>query len=92
MPDTKQYLRTQPLDELAGDMGESAPDSVAWGRRQAEIIRRQTVMQQQVTDAAVQTAEATRRTARYAFYSVFALAVTSGLTLIVQLVAAILQP
>ena len=53
------------LIDLASEMGNSTPGSVAHGTRAAEFVRRQTIAQ--------------INTAKYMLWSVIAIAITSGL-------------
>jgi len=78
-------LENVSLDELA-DRIAGAPAMSTFGEAaRAELARRQLLLQVQATQAAKDTADYTRKSARYIFWSVVAIAVSSVATLVVNI-------
>ncbi len=81
----RQSLSEKSLDDLADYMAAVGGLSDSENERtvRAEFLRRQTVLQQEATKAAKDTAEYTKRTARYMLWSVIAIAVASVIQAVV---------
>ncbi len=92
MASDREKMESWPLGQVADSMSNAEPTSVAHTRAMAEIIRRQTVLQQEATDAqkrgadaTAETARFTQLTARYMLWSVVVLALASVANLLVTL-------
>jgi hypothetical protein len=87
-PHPRRKLADSSLDDLADALGTADPGSGTHTAAMAEFTRREALAQERVVQAqeaaataAIATAEATRRSARYMLWSVIALVVTSVLSL-----------
>ena len=78
-------LEGKTLGEIADWMYERWENRAAQIAGQAEFLRRQTIAQQEASAASVQTAEFTRRNARYMLWSVIALVASGASTAAIAL-------
>jgi hypothetical protein len=81
----RQNLGKMSLDELADWMAGISMNSPNDQIVRAEFLRRQTEAAQESAEAATETADYTRNSARYMFWSVVVLAASSIATLIVTI-------
>lgn len=81
----RQSLSEKSLDDLADWMAAigGTSDSENGRTARAEFLRRQTVLQEEATKASKDTAEYTKRTARYMLWSVIVIAVASVIQAVV---------
>jgi len=79
-------LEPKALGEVADWMYERYNNPAAQVAGQCEFLRRQTLAQQEAAAAAVETAEFTRRTARYMLWSVVVLALSAIAATLISLV------
>lgn len=84
MPSEREQMSTWTLDQVADSLSNAASGSTRHRIAMAEILRRQTVIQQEGADAqeraaaaAIETANFTRLNARYMLWSVVVLAAAS---------------
>jgi hypothetical protein len=90
----RQSLSEKSLDELADWMAAVGGTPESENRRivTAEFLRRQTVFQEEATKAAKDTAEYTKRTARFMLCSVIAIAVATIIQAVVSILVAVSRP
>jgi len=80
-PHPRRKLANLTLDDLADELGIAMSGSPPHTAAMAEFTRREALAQEATAAAAKETAEATRRSARYMLWSVIVLAVASVLSL-----------
>jgi hypothetical protein len=86
MPSRREQLLGDLSDEALADYHATVgPGSQSEQEVQAEYMLRQMQMQREVADAAIETANYTRQSARYMRWSVIVLAVSALLTLVVAI-------
>jgi hypothetical protein len=85
MPSDREKLEHETLSQLADRLQPGPTSTHQFNIANAELMRRQAIWQQEASNAAVETAAATRRSAHYMLASVIVLAVASALTLAVNL-------
>jgi len=74
------------LDQVADWISGITPDSLNEMAGRAEFMLRQTRLQEKATDAAIQTAKFTRKSAIYMLLSVLVLAASSIATLVLTII------
>ena len=91
MASDREKMEEWPLGRIADTISNSQSGSIADRRAQAELIRRQIVLQEDVAQmqkaaaqATIETAKYTRLNARYMLWSVIVLAAASVLNLVVN--------
>ena len=89
IPSEREKMESWSLGQITDYMSNAECGSNAHTRASAEILRRQTILQQEATaaqqraaDATIETAKFTHLNARYMLLSVIALVITSVLSLI----------
>ena len=80
---TRAQMETWSLTEIVNTMATSAPGDASYTKGQVELLRRETLRQEEVARAVVATARATADNARYMFWSVVGLVATQVVTIIV---------
>lgn len=85
----RQSLAELSLDDLTDKMAEMGNSNIQ--TCQAEFLRRQTVLQAEATCATKDTADYTRRNARYMLWSVIVLAISSVISTMVTVAVALLH-
>jgi hypothetical protein len=82
---TRSDLTAKSLTELADSMAAGQPGSQRDHEAQAEFLRRQTLFQQEASQAARATAASTSEYTKYMFWSVVVLAVSAFLSVVLDI-------